>query len=385
MHVRVRFWPIAVFAIASVLSVYGARPASAGSGGEDAGTLQSFLTNLVCPTLGVPAANCPQYPTLATSPLTELVLEIAALLDAPPEAIRYGQNIPPGAAVNAGNPPAVAGNTPAPNNPPLVAEVLPDLAPVNFLSGLTPLAFVGASSSRGQAAATQPYDRNANSFFYAAASFSVNGFQPDTLNLFYDYPPRTNPFFVKGQDIADISLPMVVLNSDSSERLVPTVVQIRGNGFCAGRPPCYTSEAIGDFLNTGKPQHDNPADLGISIALVFAPSPVSKTSHAVLEVQVPLLINAANDPAYVGAFNFINQAATFEADEGFMPGFLGGRSIGIAPRAALGPPASSPAAPFSASFASNITGPFSPATPIAAAFLAIALDAETLVSAPVSP
>jgi hypothetical protein len=158
-------------------------------------------------------------------------------------------------------------------------------------------------------------------------------------------------------------------------------LQVRGAGLCS-RPPCYTVNVVGDFLNTGTPQQYKPADLGINFALVFAPSPISKFPHAIFEVQAPLLMTQESDPAYVGVFNFINQNITFIAPQGFTPAFLGSL-VGIAPRAALGPPVM-PSGLASAPFTARLLNPFGVPTLAVSAFLAIATDAETLVSAPFS-
>ena len=47
---------------------------------------------------------------------------------------------------------------------------------------------------------------------------------PTTINLFYDYPPLTNPNLRKGQYFANISVPLAILQSDGSETEAPTTI-----------------------------------------------------------------------------------------------------------------------------------------------------------------
>ncbi len=123
MQVRIRSLPIAALAVLAALCLFRIEPAWAGDGGEDAGTVQSFLDG-VCSFVG--QSPCPQLPTVSQG-----MLEIAGLFNARPEAVRAGQGVP-GGAVYAGN---VATEPPA------------------ALASLTPLAFKGAMTSRGQAIA----------------------------------------------------------------------------------------------------------------------------------------------------------------------------------------------------------------------------------------
>jgi hypothetical protein len=256
---------------------------------------------------------------------------------------------------------------------------------------LTPLAFI--SSSRGPAAATQLYNPNADVFAYAVASLSKSSsqsVQPDTLYLFYDDTARTNAKLAQGQIIAAISLPLVVLNSDGiTERLVPTTLQFRVPS--TGGLPCSASTVVGNFSGaTNGTQTLTAAQIGIDCAVVFAPSPLSATSHAIFEVQVPLVVTNATDPLYF--FNPIsNVSFSFKSDEtGFTPTaatppILGanGKSIGIGPAAVpLGPP---PATGVAAAYAlcANLPGGnangLAP-VPAVAAYYAISTAGETLLS-----
>jgi hypothetical protein len=317
----------------------GAGSAWAGGGSGDAGSLQSFLTNTLCPFLGM--SNCPQLPNL-----TELVLETAGLENAPPEMVRAMNSIAPTVAVNALNPPAGS--------------------PFS-LSNVTPLAFISPSVSGGKVVATQLGEASANSFFYAGTDGISPTLPPTTLYLLYDYPLLTKQTFTRGQDIADILIPLTVLNINGTETSVPTVLQFRG----ASGSPGYTVVASGNFPGGGAPTH-NLSDLGVSATLVFGSSQNSTASHAMFVVQVPLLVTAATDPAYFS--NSISQVlpAIFTTDKlGFTAKFLkppSGLPIGMAPVAAQ--------------FTASITNNSGATVPAVSVYLAIATDGETLVSAP---
>lgn len=384
-------WPTAFAA----LWLCWAGPAWAGSGGEDAGTLQAFL-DAVCTAVGIGVPGgpngtmCPpryQYPTLATSPITELILQIAAFENAPPEMVRYTNNVSPTASLNALNPPA--------GSPTDQTQIV--------LSSLTPLAFLSPPTAHQQLAATQLGDRAANSFFYAGTN-GVPQTPPDTLFLVYDYPARTGKVYAKGQDIADISLPLVVLNAKLSQTAVPTVLQIRGRASpCAGGPPCYTANAVGDFLGLGggKSQTVPAAELGLNVKLVFGPSANSPTSHAILQVEAKIVLTGAPSPGTgIDPEYFFNPIASLALPAVFttdLYGFTsfpskdlpaGALGIGVAPGAMLGPPTvpgGPPTPPFTAAIANNFNGLLGTPPAAASAYLAIATDGETLVSTPVSP
>jgi len=187
----------------------GVGVAWAGDGGGDFASMQNGLNSL-CSLLNI--ASCPQLPTF-----TQMALEIAALENTSPDIARYEAALSPTAAINAVNPPAGSSIQ---------------------LANLTPLAFVSPSTSSGTAEVTVPGDSAANSFFYAA----TNGaplLPPTTLNLFYDYPPLTNPNFAKGQYVANLSVPLAVLHSGSSETEAPATIQIRGATGCGRHRLAY--------------------------------------------------------------------------------------------------------------------------------------------------
>lgn len=376
--------PLAVAAVALWLC---AAPAWAGDGGEDAGTIQTFL-NSACGFLGM--TSCPQLPTISQG-----VLEVAGLAYARPEAIRRANNIPPG-NVSAGNPPPVPAN-------PVVPVMLP-VTPTAFSNlALTPLAFVGTPAGRGPAAPTLLSNRHADSLFSAVTTYGLVGSgpgtaQPQVLNLFYEDLDRANPAFTTGQTVALFSFPLVVLNSDGSERPVPTMLAVIS---CAnGAAGCFLASATGDFLGKGKPQTRSAADIGLDFALVFGRSPSSGHAHAIFEWQVPLVVTALNDPVY---FSFSSPQVgiignvTFAADDtGFTPTMAGilpaGASIGIAPYAApatgfvipspLPPPPQLSTFGFCADLPDDSPGPHARLFSAVAAFLQIATDGETLIASP---
>jgi len=327
-------------ALATLCAFYAA-PALAGDAGGDLGTLNSALLtlcNVTLPMFGVTVPFCPQEPTI-----TQGILQLAAWNLVPNEMISATNAIPLGQRVNAGSPsiPPVA-----PTPPPITSFPVQGTALSTLLANQTPLAFISASP--GPAAATQLYDPKADIFFYAVASLSkssTQSVQPDTLYLLYDDTARTNANLLQGQTVAQFLLPLPVLNTDNTERLVATTLQFRVPS--AGGPPCSASTVIGNFSGASNgTQTLTPAQIGIDCAVVFAPSPLSGSSHAIFEVQVPLVVTNATDPLYF--FNPIsNVNFSFKADEiGFTPApatppILGsnGKSIGIGPAAApLGPP-----------------------------------------------
>jgi hypothetical protein len=285
-------------------------------------------------------------------------------------------------------------DTVGPTPPPITAFPVTGSALSNLLANQTPLAFI--SSLPGPAAATQLYDPKADIFFYAVASLSkssTQSVQPDTLYLFYDDTARTNANLLQGQTIAQFLLPLTVLDSDgTTERLVPTTLQFRIPD--TGGLPCSASAVEGNFSGASSgTQTLTPAQVGLDCAVVFAPSPLSGSSHAIFEVQVPLVVTNATDPLYfsnpISNVNF-----SFKADDtGFTPApatppILGsnGKSIGIGPYAApLGPP---PATGVAAAYALCANLPASngngivPA-PGVAAYYAISTAGETLISAAV--
>jgi hypothetical protein len=309
-----------------------------GGGGADAGTLQSFLTDSLCPFLGMSPSICPTLPNV-----TELVLEVAGLENAAPEMVRAMNSIAPTASVNAVNPPAGS---------PFA------------LSNVTPLAFVSSPTGSGMVNVTQLGDASANSFFYAATDGISPTLPPTTLYLVFDYPPLTNPTPVtaKGLDLADITIPLTKLSGypdNIIETPLPITLQIRG----APGSPGYTVLASGNF--PGSPVAASA--LGLTVTLTFQNSPNSAAKHAIIQVQAPLLITNATDPAYffypIPAF----LAPVFTVD--LIGTKFSGSQIGVGPVASQ----------FTANIASTSGG--GRLVPAVNAYLAIATDGETLVSA----
>jgi hypothetical protein len=287
----------------------------------------------ICLSFGM---TCPQlFPNL-----TELVLETAALENVAPEMVRAVNSIVPTIAVNALNPPAGS--------------------PFS-LSNVTPLAFISPSLSGGKVSVTQPGDALANSFFYAATDGIFPTLSPTTLFLLYDYPALTKKTFTKGQDIADIQIPLTVLNSNGTESSVPTVLQFRGS---TGSPGYTVVAAPGG----GPPTHD-PSELGLSATLDFS------TGHAIFAVQVPLLVTGKTDPAY---FANPNPAASPA-----LPGIFVKDKLGFTARF-LQPPTGLPIgmAPVAAQFTASILNNNSATVPAVNASGALATDGEMLLSAP---
>ncbi len=328
----------------AALWLSGAGLAWAGDGGDDLGTLNNALAGLCSlfeTTYGVNLPSCPQAPTI-----TQAVLQVVAWNLVPTEMTSATNAIPLGERVNAGNPsiPPVG-----PTPPPITTFPVQGTALSNLLTNLTPLAFIG--SSPGPAKAAQLYNTDADIFLYAVASLaksSGQSVQPDTLYLFYVDTARTNANLMQGQIVAEFSLPLVVLTgylSTPTETLVPTTLQFRVPS--AGGLPCSASTVVGNFsgASNGKTQTLTAAQIGVNCAVVFAPSPLSTKSHAIFEVQVPLVVTMVTDPLYFSnPISNLLPAFNFKTDEtGFTPAsvsppttpILGanGNSIGIGPSA----------------------------------------------------
>jgi hypothetical protein len=323
-------------------------------------------------------------------------LQLAAWNVVPPETIRATNAISLGGAVNAGNPSI----PPVGPTPPPIAFPVRGTALSNLLANQTPLAFI--SSSPGPAKATQLYDTQADIFFYALASGTQG--QPDTFYLFYDDTSRTNGNLKRGDIIAQFSLPLVVLNIDNTERLVPTTLQFRA--INAG--DCSASTVVGNFSGaaTGT-QTLMAAQIGVNCAVVFASSPLSTKSHAIFELAVPLVVTIATDPLYVPPnvsppvpSNPIGNVPSPFTTQGVIPPPLtpppnlgaNGKSIGIGPAAVplctaiTCPPPPQLPTPGSITYAlcANLpggNGNGQAPVPAVAAYYAISTAGETLLSA----
>jgi hypothetical protein len=297
-----------IVSAAAAIWLWGAEAALAGAGGGAAGVIPALqkALNMVCEAVQVPVVSCPQLPSV-----TQLIVEIASLTNLSPEMVRYANGISPTVAVNAGNPPQSS------------------RIPV-FNATPNPIAFVSPPNNQGEAAATELYDPDAQIFFYAVTTRS--GAQPDTFHFIFDFLPRIRRTFQNGENVAEILLPLVLLNRDGSERPVPTTVRI--GAICTGGVVCLTADAVGDFTGSGTPQSHSAAELGLNVSLTFGPSLISTDPHAIFEVDVGLIVTHKNNPAH---FNLVSPAITpaFTADGlGFTPPLLGS-PLGIAPNAGV--------------------------------------------------
>ena len=356
--------PVRSSAIARFIGAFAAFWLSAGSAwagaGADFGSLQTSL-NQACTALQM--TPCPQLPTI-----TQLVLELAGLENAPPEVVRFENAISPTVAISAVNAPAGS--------------------PFEQ-SNVSPLAFISPETSGGVAMVTELGNPAANSFFYAATD-GVAGTPPTMLNLFYDYPALTvrSENFAKGQFVADISIPLVVLNHDGTESDAPITIEIRGATGCA-TVPCVSFTAVGNFGRA------DPASLGLTVRLTFNSSPNSSALHAIFEIQAPLLVTKSNDPAYFESdlayagdpfTSFLTPAFTND-EPGFSPKSFGGVPVGIAPDAAPRctrfscPPTTTTTSSFP--LCATIADDSGAQRPAVAAFYSIGTVGTTYLSAPV--
>ena len=397
MRVLGRLLTISGIALVS-LSLGIVQPVRAGDGGEDLGSLQTYIDQ-VCSFFGM--SPCPQIPTIS-----QAVLQVAAFVDVAPDAVRASTSfaIPVGPYADAGNPsrpPALGCSGTGcvdPLNPLTGLPVDPSV-----LTTLRPLAFISAANGKGSATATQLSNPSADGFLYAVGGLSAvnaGSSQPDTLVLFYDDPARTNKTFPAGQVIAKVSLPLTVLNQDGmTERAVPATLQFKNLG--AGGASCGASTIVGDFAGTGTVQSLSPAAIGVNCAVAFGASPTSPHPHAIFEVTVPMLITPNTDPVIFSGspIGFGSPFFFGGGDFGFTPTncpsttagmcSLGtsGMSLGISPNAGpLGAPASS-TTPGIYALCANLPheGNGTPPVPSVAAFYAIGGDGVVRLSAPLAP
>jgi hypothetical protein len=241
---------------------------------------------------------------------------------------------------------------------------------------------------------------------YAVATPDQNG-EIKALTLFYDYLPTTNSNFQTGQVIAKVSLPLQVLKSDGSERLICSapatppgtpgcaslaILQISACKSGQGCVNGVNANVVGDFLTPGSAISQSAGQLNIQASVSFAPSPNSDRSHLILSVQVPLLVTHANDPAYFGVVpsgSILPVNALSGLPTAFTSEVVPTTKIGVTPQVAPACPVSGSSCPpptitypFCASFSGNGAGSLNPAV---ATFLSIGTDATTYLSSPVPP
>jgi hypothetical protein len=378
--------------VAGAIWLLSVGPAWAGSGAS-VGSLQGMVLDPLCQFMGI--TSCPQFPTV-----NQIVAEISALENIPPNVARFqliglanGLDQTSGACTVAGNSFGSTAFVPCDTlainavNPLSRSSVDP-----SGLSNLTPLAF---ATSSGSAIPVPLGVSGENSFFYAAVT-ETSG--QHTLDLFFDYAPWTAKQFVKGQTVATVQFPMVVLSA-GSERSVSATLQVTAT--CNGAASCLSGTVTGDFVTAGIRKSYPAGQLGLQIGYNFGSSPNSAAQHGLLELQLPVIVTQATDPAYFGVtppFNtngatpgaptYINQASglptAFSSDDsGF--NFMG-MGVGV-------PPYPAPqCTPGDAACPSDPT--VTPVTfyaicatianrPAVAAFLSVGTDGTTYASSPV--
>jgi len=403
-----------LFNAVAALSLCASTAAWAGTGGSDQGSVntawQSFCTAL----FGV--ASCPVVPTV-----TQGILAFAALQQAPPAVVRAvsgpsGSLASQGRAVDAIDPSLPTALIPVPNSSesftvinqfPIPAKSLTTSTPVvlglsDLLPAMTPLPFI-FSSSTSPAPVTQLYNRSANVFLYGVASEYTRQSdpEPDTVFFVYDDPSRTNGTLQQGSVVAEFSFPLVVMTGYPSapvETLVPTTLQFRATSAGDCTISTVSGQSVSGSSVTVSFSGLMANQIGINCAVVFAPSPLSTTSHAIFEVAVPLIVTQATDPLYVGSNFYDNLPSPWQKGDvtGFpqipLGGFSGvtgipnGSYIGLAPSAqpllpqgSANPTGSTPYALCANLPGGNGNG--QAPVPSVAAFYAIANDGATLLSA----
>jgi hypothetical protein len=311
--------------------LYGAPAAWAGGGGAASSAFNNDFKTTVCNTnTGIPASVCDSL--IAKLPtVNQLIAEAAAIVGNTPAQIRSGPfGIgPQPTAFDAGKQASFFYQAGQPLNG----------LPMPYTSLANQLAFV---AGQGQPAPTSPGNPAANSFLSAMTTPSAA--RPTTLDLTFDFHLRTISSFTLGQDVGDITLPLVVADrGQNAVRNVTATLEIRGAGGTA-----VSTDIVGNFLGTGQ-QVDQLSSLGITSSLNFT------KGYLEFDLGIPLLITSDIGPFYVLS------APGFQLDIN--------NFIGIDPIASF----------INASFADNAGILLSAVH----ADLAIAFDASTILSTPI--
>jgi hypothetical protein len=180
----------------------------------------------------------------------------------------------------------------------------------------------------------------------------------------------------------------VVLNN-GSERSVSGTLQVKAT--CNGAASCLSGTVTGDFVTAGTRKSYPASQLGVQIGYNFGASPNSDTQHGLFELQLPVIVTQATDPAYFGVNGAkttdINQASglptAFSSDDsGFK--FMG-MGVGVPP--------------YPAPLCTDTSCPTDPATPAmtfygicasianrpaVAGFLSVGTDGTVYASSPVA-
>lgn len=327
---------VATAALGLLLCIGG--PAWAGGGGAASMADNLQFSNIVCnAATGINQSYCnsliPKLPTV-----NQLVLQAAAILGETPASIRTGNfSTPPGTVFDAGKQATFFYQSGQPlNGMPMPYTSLP--AQLGFIAG------------QGQPI---PTSSGANSLLSATTTPTTTA--PTTLDLTFDFHPRTNATFSAGQEIGQITLPLAI--ADINQNLVRDVnatLNIVGTGVGSG----FTTNVVGNFLGTGNQTFTDPTNqLDITTSLSFTANGLE------VGLTVPLLITSdliAFPPTGPG-FAPTNMGFEFDKTDGLFDG--------IDPIASF----------LDASFEDNAGNLLAAVN----ADLAIAFDASVLLSAPV--
>ena len=157
-------------------------------------------------------------------------------------------------------------------------------------SDVTPAAFFSAP---GTTASPRPTLAGANSLLYAALGTSGALGEDPSLHLLYDFLPRTNSFIAPGEIFATVSFPITLPGRPTGEH-TPVAVIFQGAG-AATLKSGGSGVAISFFdvfvdLDLDGVGDVSAASLGLLGVVGFGPSPLSGTSHLIVELGVPLRI-----------------------------------------------------------------------------------------------
>jgi PEP-CTERM motif len=328
-------WAIARWRIAAAVpillaaSAWLASPAQAGGGGPASIAQISQFVNDICVKATHRSIDVCNGLAARLPSANQLVLEGAALAFETPMQLRSGNfSTPPGGVFDA-----------AKQNPFFFQTGQPlHGAPMPYTGLPGQLAFI---AEPGRPMPTSLTDPAANSFFSAMTAPTTAS--PTMLDLTFDFHPRTTPTFTGGQDVGDITLPLVVADKSGNRlRDVTATVELRGTGGTA-----VATDITGNFL--GSPQTFLLPQLGMSSSINFT------NGYLEFGLDIPLLVTSD-----IGQL-FLPTASGFALDPNDF--------VGMDPLAKF----------LNASFADNAGNLLAAVR----ADVAVTLDGSALVSAPV--
>jgi hypothetical protein len=252
-------------------SAWLAFPAQAGGGGPASQTeIARFLS--LCEVPGIRSVGLCTSLSAKLPTVNQLALEVAALNLTTPNAARGQIQDSQGLAIDAAKQASFFYQP---------GQLLQG-RPMPYTNFAGQLAFI---AGLGEAMPTSVVDKSANSFFSAATAPTTSS--PTMLDLTFDFLPRTTPTFTPGQDVGDITLPLVIADRNGNPlQNVDATVEIRGAGGTS-----VATEIVGNF--PGSEQTLPLSDLGITSSLNF------NNGHLEVNLGIPILITSDLRPSFL--------------------------------------------------------------------------------------